>query len=57
MEDKRIRKPKVIFEASELRSGSEELKKKKRDKYKRECTRMARDLEINWDANEERYNL
>ena len=56
MEDRRIRRPKVIFEASELPVATENSKKKKRDVYKRLSTQINRDLEINWDANEARYN-
>ena len=56
MEDRRIRRPNIIFEASELPVATENSKRKKRDVYKRLSTQINRDLEINWDANEARYN-
>ena len=56
MEGKRIRRPRIIFEAQDLPVAAENSKKSKRNVYRREYAQMDRDFEINWDANEVRYN-
>lgn len=56
METRRNRRPKVIFEASDLPTKINDSRKRERDGYKKEWAQMNRDLTIQWEANEERYN-